>query len=129
MAKSESQSMAAGLIGTSLGITLLPILANVHHNALGFCLSEFAIHQGCNYLGLKAVSLLNLNRQRLNIKLDAFVGNSNDILSPSSRRRRKLYAILFQSRIKAVAIDWNALARNVSGRSARAASIARHAAT
>lgn len=80
-AKSGSQSLAAGLVGTTLGIGLSPILADVHHYALGFvCLS--AIHQGCNYLGLKAVPLFNLNRRRLNIILDEFVANNN-IMTPS----------------------------------------------
>lgn len=82
-AKSGSQSMAAGLIGTSLGIGLSPILGDLQYYALGFvCLS--AIHQGCNYLGLKAVPLFNLNRRRLNIIMDAYaVENNDEILSPS----------------------------------------------
>lgn len=80
-AKSGSQSMAAGLVGTTIGIGLSPILADMHHYALGFiCLS--AIHQGCNYLGLKAVPLFNLNRRRLNIIMDEFV-DKNAIQTPS----------------------------------------------
>lgn len=80
-AKSGSQSLAAGLVGTTLGIGLSPILGDVAHYAMGFvCLS--AIHQGCNYLGLKSVPLFNLNRRRLNIVLEAYV-QDDKVLSPS----------------------------------------------
>jgi len=80
-AKSGSQSLAAGLLGTTLGIALSPILGDVSHFALGFVFLS-SVHQGCNYLGLKAVPLFNLNRRRLNIIMAEFVGNDG-ILSPS----------------------------------------------
>ena len=80
-AKAGSQSLAASLIGTALGIGLSPILGDVVHYAFSFvCLS--AIHQSCTYLSLKAVPLFNLNRHRLNIIIDEFV-KSDTILSPS----------------------------------------------
>lgn len=86
-AKSGSQSLAAGLLGTTVGIGLSPILGDVTHFAMGFvCLS--AIHQGCNYLGLKAVPLFNFNRRRLHIFMDEYVATGS-ILSPSQVAERE----------------------------------------
>lgn len=88
-AKAGSQSLAASLFGTAVGIGLSPILGDVVHYALGFvCLS--AIHQSCTYLSLKAVPLFHLNRHRLNIIMDEFV-KSDTILSPSQVAEKENY--------------------------------------
>jgi hypothetical protein len=80
-AKSGSQSMAAGLLGTAAGIGLSSILGHdPTHFLWGFC-GLAAIHQGCNYVSLKAVSLRHFNRQRLSTVLEYYV-RSDKVLSP-----------------------------------------------
>lgn len=81
-AKAASQSMAAGLIGTTIGIGLSTLL---NHDAtnfiLGFCvLSVF--HQGGNYFSLKAVPLQHFNRHRLHLLVSHFL-ETKTILNPS----------------------------------------------
>jgi hypothetical protein len=89
-AKSATQSMAAGLAGTALGIGLSTSV--LHHDAgnfiVGFCVLS-AIHQGCNYLSLKAVPLRHFNRHRLHLLLTEYCLLKQDgetgFLSESSR--------------------------------------------
>ncbi|CAB9514261.1 Protein root UVB sensitive [Seminavis robusta] len=78
-AKSGTQSMGAGLVGTALGIGLSTVV--LHHDAtnfvVGFCVLS-AIHQGCNYLSLKAVPLRRFNRHRLHWVLSEYCSNSSN---------------------------------------------------
>jgi hypothetical protein len=77
-AKAGSQSLAASLVGTAVGIGLSPVLGDVTNFALGFvCLS--AVHQGCNYASLKAAPLFHLNRHRLNILCGHFVSTKRTL--------------------------------------------------
>ena len=86
-AKAGSQSLAASLVGTAVGIGLSPVLGDVTNFALGFiCLS--AVHQGCNYASLKAAPLFHLNRHRLNILCEHFV-NTKRILTPHEVAERE----------------------------------------
>jgi hypothetical protein len=83
-AKSGSQSVAAGLLGTGLGIGLS--LALEHD--VGLFLVAFGglvvVHQGCTYWSLSAVGLRHLNKHRLYLLLRAFVQSEEDrvVLSP-----------------------------------------------
>ena len=72
-AKAGSQSIAASLLGTGLGIGISSFIGGDHMNvALGFlCLSS--IHQFCTYKSLKAISLKKFNKQRLLIALDLYL--------------------------------------------------------
>ena len=80
-AKSGSQSIMAGLIGTSMGIGLSSLLSHDTYNfAIGFCFLGI-IHQGCNYLSVQSVRLPYFNRQRLHILLDQYIENGT-VLSP-----------------------------------------------
>ena len=94
-AKSGSQTLVASLFGTAIGIGISPILGDVLHFSLGFvCLS--GIHQGCNYLALKAVPLCNLNRRRLNIILEEFVENEV-LLAPSQVAEKENFVPLISN--------------------------------
>ena len=80
-AKSGSQSIMAGLIGTSIGIGLSSLLAHDTYNfAIGFCFLG-VIHQSCNYLSVQSVRLNYFNRQRLHILLDRYIEDGT-VLSP-----------------------------------------------
>lgn len=81
-AKTGSQSIAASLVGTALGIGLSPLLGDVPHFMMGFLVLSF-LHQGCNYLSLQAVPLAHFNRHRLHLVLQEAVGNQNGVLSPA----------------------------------------------
>lgn len=74
-AKAGSQSIAASLLGTSLGIGLTPLIGEDYvYITLGFiCLSS--IHQYCTYKSLKAVALKKFNRHRLMIALELYISN------------------------------------------------------
>ncbi len=74
-AKAGSQSIAASLLGTSLGIGLTPLIGDDHlYITFGFiCLSS--IHQYCTYKSLKAVALKKFNRHRLMIALELYICN------------------------------------------------------
>jgi len=67
-AKTASQSMAASLVGTALGIGLSPLLEDVPHFLMGFLVLSI-LHQGCNYMSLQAVPLPHFNRHRLHLVL------------------------------------------------------------
>lgn len=81
-AKAGSQSMAASLCGTALGIGLSPVLGDVPlywgFGFVGLCV----IHQGCNYQALKAVPLSQMNRQRCEMVLEEYV-MKDTVLTPS----------------------------------------------
>ena len=81
-AKSASQSMAAGLLGTGVGIGLSTFLDyEVTNFILGFCALSM-IHQGCNYQSLKSVPLQHFNRHRLHILLSKYM-ETGVVLEPS----------------------------------------------
>ena len=80
-AKAGSQSMVASVLGTALGIGLSPVLGDVPHFVMGF-MGLSVIHQGCNYLSLKAVPLSHLDRHRLHLVLEAYVKDGL-VLDPS----------------------------------------------
>lgn len=95
-AKSASQSMAAGLLGTAVGIGLSTAL---HHDAsnfiVGFCTLS-VIHQSCNYISLKAVPLQRFNRHRLHLLLTEYIQSEKQtVLGPSQVARREHYFPLF----------------------------------
>ncbi len=71
-AKAGSQSIAASLMGTGLGIGLSPLIGGDYFCiTAGFiCLS--CVHQYCIFKSLKAVALKKLNKHRLNIALGLF---------------------------------------------------------
>jgi hypothetical protein len=72
-AKAGSQSMAAGLLGTALGVGVSTLL---QHNAESFVVAFLfltAIHQGCNYASLQAVALKHLDRHRLHLLLEQYI--------------------------------------------------------
>jgi Vitamin B6 photo-protection and homoeostasis len=77
-AKSATQSMAAGLLGTAIGIGLSTSV--LHHDAgnfiVGVCILS-AIHQGCNYWSLKYVPLRHFNRHRLHLLLTEYCLTTN----------------------------------------------------
>lgn len=80
-AKSASQSMAAGLLGTTVGIGLSTLLQHDTTNfIMGFCALSI-VHQGCNYASLKSVPLLHFNRHRLHLLLSHYI-DTESILTP-----------------------------------------------
>lgn len=80
-AKSGSQSMAASLFGTALGIGITPFLADVNHFLIGYVFLSL-IHQVFNFLSLKAVPLAHFNTERLDLVLKAHM-SEDKILSPA----------------------------------------------
>ena len=72
-AKAGSQSIAASLVGTALGIGLSPLMqGEVANVAVGFAvLSVF--HQYCTYKACRSVPLRSLNRHRMSLVLEEFV--------------------------------------------------------
>jgi len=71
-AKAGSQSIAASLVGTCLGIAISPLVGEDISRVAASFLFFSAFHQFCTYHGLKAVPLRSLNRHRLNILLTLF---------------------------------------------------------
>lgn len=89
-AKAGSQSMAAGLLGTGLGISLSMILG---HDATQFATAFgglVVIHQGCTYLSLTSVCLRHFNKHRLYLLLQTFV-DRNVVLSPSEVAEQEVF--------------------------------------
>jgi hypothetical protein len=87
-AKTGSQSMAASLVGTALGIGLSPLLGDVPHFMMGFLVLSF-VHQGCNYLSLQAVPLSHFNRHRLHLVLQEAIAADGDNNSAENRRQQR----------------------------------------
>jgi hypothetical protein len=73
-AKSGSQSMAAGLLGTTLGILLSTTVLHQDPQLFmaGFCVLSF-FHQVGNYTSLQHVGLNHFNRHRLHIVLHHYL--------------------------------------------------------
>lgn len=89
-AKSASQSMAAGLLGTGVGIGLSTFLDYDATNFIaGFCALSM-IHQGCNYQSLKSVPLQHFNRHRLHILLSKYM-ETGVVLEPSQVAKLERY--------------------------------------
>ena len=98
-AKAGTQAMAAGLLGTALGIALsAEILGGGDTNSfvLGFCLLSF-IHQGCTYQSLHHVHLHYFNHNRLDILLRHYVQNNGHVLSPAQVAEKENYLPSFFS--------------------------------
>jgi Vitamin B6 photo-protection and homoeostasis len=85
-AKFGSQSTAAGLAGTALGITLSSLIIptiSMHHPDIAYFYSIITflvlalVHQTCTYKALRSVSLYDFNRHRLCILLNHFVQDQN----------------------------------------------------
>jgi len=78
-AKAGSQSTAASLVGTSIGIILSPLLGNdtIHISLLVFTLSSIHIFYTCR--SLRFVTLTTLNRSRLDLLLQEYFKNSTQI--------------------------------------------------
>lgn len=89
-AKAGSQSMAASLLGTAVGIGLSPILGDVQHFILGF-VGLSLIHLGCNYLSLKAVQLSHFDRHRLHLVLEAYFKEEGIVLDPVQVANRESF--------------------------------------
>jgi len=89
-AKAGSQSMAAGLVGTALGISLSKLLGQDANNfVLGFCVLSLT-HLTCNYLSLKSVALSYLNSHRLDILLTEYM-TTGKVLSPKEVAEKEEY--------------------------------------
>ena len=74
-AKAGSQSIAASLVGTSLGICLSPLMqGEVANVAIGFAVMS-VFHQLCTYKACRAVPLRCLNRHRMNLVMEEFVSS------------------------------------------------------
>jgi hypothetical protein len=94
-AKSASQSMVAGLLGTTFGIGLSSLLSHdVYNFSLGFGVLAL-IHQGCNYASLKSVTLLHLNRHRLHLILEQYLcdrrGKKRQVPIPDQVSAKEVY--------------------------------------
>jgi hypothetical protein len=101
-AKCATQSMAAGLLGTSLGIALSSIVGGLcggddtsrFHSFVAAFGGLALVHQGCNYAAVQAVRLRHLNRHRLYILLKAFVDSDGNkqrlVLSPDEVAKREV---------------------------------------
>ena len=92
-AKAGSQSLAASVVGTSLGIGISTLFGD-HESVLSIFVVSFAglsvLHQFGNYSSLSAVPLAHFNRQRLHIVLKHYL-NRGKILSPSEVAKRERY--------------------------------------
>ena len=94
-AKAASQSMVAGLVGTTLGIGLSSLLSHdVYNFSLGFGVLAL-IHQGCNYASLKSVPLYHLNRHRLHLVLEEYLrdirGQKRQVPIPTQVSTQEVY--------------------------------------
>ena len=102
-AKAGSQSIMAGLLGTSLGIGMSSLLAHDTYNfALGFCALGI-VHQGCNYLSLQSVALTYFNRQRLHILLDQYMLDGT-VMTPAEVALKESYFPLVS--VDSATISW-----------------------
>ncbi|GKY94670.1 hypothetical protein MPSEU_000432400 [Mayamaea pseudoterrestris] len=101
--KAGTQSMAAGLVGTGVGLGLSTMVLNNDPSnfVLGFCFLS-ATHLGCNYMAMRYVSLDHFNRQRLDLVLEEYF-ESNQILTPRQVARREQYLPIVKDRDSS---DW-----------------------
>lgn len=88
-AKAGSQSIAASLVGTSLGVALSSQLGGEWGpTTLATFATLSSIHLGCTYLSLKYVRLETLNSQRLDLVLEAFL-NRRDASTTSNGEKKE----------------------------------------
>jgi Vitamin B6 photo-protection and homoeostasis len=98
-AKSGSQSMAAGLLGTTLGIVLSTTVLQQDPQLFifGFVALSF-FHQVGNYSSLKHVGLNHFNRHRLHLVLQHYLerqqANSDNHMRSSNNNDDKLLLVL-----------------------------------
>jgi Vitamin B6 photo-protection and homoeostasis len=90
-AKAASQSMAAGLLGTAIGIGLSTFVLqqDATNFIVGFC-GLSLVHQGCNYKSLQAVPLLHFNAHRLHLVLSYYL-ETNVVLLPTQVAQREQF--------------------------------------
>lgn len=108
-AKAASQSMVAGLLGMTLGLSLSSVVSlngfNSHQPTIylvSFILLS-AIHQYSTYLSLQAVAMNHFTRHRLNIVLRQYL-ESKQVPSPSDVADQE--SILWPDEIERDNIEW-----------------------
>ena len=111
-AKAGSQSIAAGLIGTTLGIGLSSSIVFLtsditkvsHYYLMGFGVLAM-IHQGCTYQSLQQVPIPHLNRHRLDVVLHHYL-EANRVLSPADVAPSDLPSLFLNFQDVNGAKDW-----------------------
>jgi Vitamin B6 photo-protection and homoeostasis len=91
VAKAGSQSMAAGLIGTTLGIGIsMTVLHNPHDFVWAWCVLS-GIHQAGNFWSLQSIVVNHFNRPRLELVLAEYL-QTGHVLSPEQvGRKERIY--------------------------------------
>jgi len=89
-AKAGSQSIAAGLLGTIIGVGLSTALGHDPNSFIAGFVGLSLVHQGCNYASLHSVTLTHFNRHRLFLVLDHYLKHRK-VLSPKSVAEREVY--------------------------------------
>jgi Vitamin B6 photo-protection and homoeostasis len=91
VAKAGSQSMAAGLIGTALGIGVsMSVLHNPHDFVWAWCVLS-GIHQAGNYWSLQSIVINHFNRPRLDVVLGEYL-ETGHVLSPEQvSQKERIY--------------------------------------
>lgn len=88
VAKAGSQSMAAGLIGTTLGIGIsMTVLHNPHDFVWAWCVLS-GIHQAGNFWSLQSIVINHFNRPRLELVLAEYL-QTGHVLSPEQAGRKE----------------------------------------
>jgi hypothetical protein len=93
-AKAGSQSIAASLVGTTIGLALSSSFDTVSQFGLGFIILSL-LHQTCNFFSLKSVPLYHLDRHRLQILLEAFFRENQVTLNPNEVASRESFVPFF----------------------------------
>ena len=89
-AKSGSQSIAAGLLGTSGGVFLSWLLGQDPNSyILGFCMLSLA-HQTFNFLSLQSITMTHFDRQRLFILLSEYI-ETKMVPTPVEVAKKEIY--------------------------------------
>jgi hypothetical protein len=89
-AKAGSQSMAAGLLGTAVGVGLSTALGPSLENFVAAFCALSAVHQSLNYMSLKSVALVHFDRHRLHLLMEHFI-DTGVVLSPSEIAQKEFY--------------------------------------
>lgn len=108
--KAGSQSMAAGLVGTALGVALSTTVLD--HDPFNFVLGFFvlsAVHQGCNFMSLRYVAIDHLNRPRLDLLLDEYI-KSGQVMTPEQVAINEPYLPLVKDKDSS---DWLEIGRGL----------------
>ena len=111
-AKAGSQSMAAGLLGTAVGIGLSAGTAWVqtpHDFVMAWCVLS-TLHQAGNYWSLRSVVLNHFNRQRLELVLQRYMDSQFQVVSSptqvAAQERYYDFVSLPVSSLKATSSSW-----------------------